>query len=478
MFLDGKIKNILFNASYYLLNVLFPLLTFPYVSRVLGVEGMGSANLVISTATYFSTLASLGIPIYGIREVAKSKDDKKKLNYVVSELLCLNFIGVVVCFILYVIVIQSIPIMKNNSYLYIIASINIILSFFQVDWLFQGLEKFKILAVRSFITKVLAIFLVYSLVTDSGDTSIYIITNVIALSLGNIFNLVTMLKLVKLEYLNLNISKHIKPIIYFSATRLMSTVYTLLDSVILGILTSNYYVGLYSIAIRMIRVITTLISSVTTVFFAETSRLADNDKEKYNGICNSLFSFLMLITIPTVIYTNIFAKELLELFAGQEFNEGVYTLKILSILIFISIVTNFIGVQILYSKGKEKNVLISLAIGAAVCIISNLLLVPTYHQNGSAVSAVLSELSILLVQIIFVIINKFSFDFIFNKNIIKLLTINVFFLLFTSIQYIGLNNEYSALVVIIISSISSIMVYGVLSYLFKEETMRVVLYRK
>ncbi|WP_039990636.1 flippase, partial [Vibrio azureus] len=398
LFEPHKLKNLLFNCSYYLLNILFPLLTYPYVARVLGVDSIGLGNLAISLGTYFSTIASLGIPIYGIREVAKCREDKSKLSYLVSELILINAVGVLVSIVIYAALIMYVDAFREHVFIYMLAGFNLVLSFFQIDWFFQGIEKFKVLMVRNFIVKLVSLIMVYSLISQPSNVGEYVFISLLGLSLANVINLMESRKYVKLTCTNIDLMRHFKYIVFFSSTRIVSTVYTVLDSVILGLLTSNYYVGLYSTAIRLVRVVITIISSITMVFFADTARQKIKESTD-TGRLTDLFIFIFIICAPIAIFLAMFSDLIVVSFAGNEFIDASETLRILSTLIIISIGTNFLGMQVLYARNLEKYVLQSLSIGAVLCICFNLLLTPIYKHNGAAYSTVLAEFGILIYQI-------------------------------------------------------------------------------
>ncbi|MBG9999210.1 flippase [Pseudoalteromonas sp. NSLLW24] len=469
MLTTTKLKNIVFNVVYYLLNVLFPIITYPYITRMLGVENVGTANLVITVSTYFATLASLGIPIYGIREIAKCKGNDKQRDFVVSELLFLNLIAVSISLVLYFITIHNVSFMEDNIVLYYFAGVNVALSLFQIDWFFQGTERFKILAIRNLIVKALSVVLIFLLVDSDDDTDMFVITTVIALTLTNVINIISLLRCVSLKYSNLNLKKHLKPILFFSGTRLVSTIYTLLDSVLLAILSSNYFVGLYTTAIKLIRVLTTAISSVSLVFFADTARLANSSQDEYTANLTSLLMFLLLLVCPSVLFFFVFSYEIITVFAGESFSGAAFTLRILSILIFVSMATNFIGMQILYAKNHERFVFISLSIGACVCVISNLILIPLAKHNGAAISAVLTEFSILMFQVFIVYKNKLiSFKNIKYK-ILKILSINVLFIVFIFIVYLLFKGIDTMWMLILLSTLS-LFSYPIFLIIFKEST--------
>lgn len=456
-----------------MLNILFPLLTYPYITRTLGVEGVGIANIAITVATYFSALASLGIPVYGIREIARCKGDKKKLSYVISELLIINAIGVLVSFTVFLLMIYFFDFFYKDFYIHLLAGVNILLSLFQIDWFFQGTEKFKALATRNLIVKVFSLAFVYLLIKEKGDVTNFVFVSVLGLSLTNIINITSCLRIIKLEHKGLNLKRHLKPVLYFSGTRVVSTVYTVLDSVILGVMTSNYYVGLYSTVMKLVRILTTVIASSTMVFFADASRLANNDE--YSSTLKDLLFFLSLICFPAAIYMCIYATELVVVFAGKDFIHGGVTLKILSLLVIISIGTNFLGMQILYPKNKEADVFKSLSIGATLCIISNLILIPAYKQNGAALSAVIAESGILIYQMIVVFRGKLSSLSGLSQRIKKATIIFIIFGISTlTLKY--LCGSFSSLEIIIASFIVLPPFYLFLLWIFKETVFIKIIY--
>lgn len=412
-------KDLFFNFVYNGLNVAFPLIVFPYVARTLSVEGFGAATLALTTATYFTTIASLGIPIYGVREVARAKQSQQSLNKLVTELLLLNSLGVIVASALFAVSVFFIDSMRAHPLLFIVASINIVLSFFQVDWLFQGVGNFKALAVRGIISKLLALMLLFQFVNDKHDSVGFVLANVISLSFSNLLNIVLSRRLVRLQFRELNFRQHAQSVISFSATRLASSVYTLLDTVMLAILANMYYVAFYAVSIKLIRVLNALINSASGVFFSKLSSI-EAGENLYRNKLELAYCGLLIVTLPTLLGLIIYGSEVIITFAGPQYNESVLAMIVLSPLIVISMLTSFIGVQVLYIHGEERNVANSLFIGATICILANLLLIPQYRHLGAAISTVTAEFFILFYQIYVCIAKGYSLDFFFSKNARKI----------------------------------------------------------
>lgn len=398
-----RLKNVLFNGGYYLVNALFPLLTYPYVTRVLGVEGVGEANIAIAVSAYFCMLASLGIPVYGIREIGRCKGDKGSLDRLVSELILINILGVLVSLGVYVVALFHVELMLGAKYLFLITGINVALGFLQLDWFFQGTEMFKFIAMRNLIVKLFSIVSIYLFLENGSQVDIYLWITVFAGVGANFLNLFYMYKNVSFRVKGIDLRRHVRAVLFFSVNRIASSFYTILDGVVLAVVTNNYYVGLYTTSIKLVRIIGALISSVTIVFFAEISKLVSSEDEGYAGALAEILAILLIFSFPAVGFCMVFSEELIQLFAGEDFLESAGLLEVLASLILVSVLTGFIGMQILYANNMEWVVLVSLMTGATVCLVSNLCLVEEFKAFGAAVSVLLAEVAILCVQLYFVV---------------------------------------------------------------------------
>jgi O-antigen/teichoic acid export membrane protein len=436
MFDKSIIRNYFYNSGLNILNMIFPIISFPYISRILGVEGLGEASFILIFSGYFITLAALGIPIYGIREVAKIKDNKKELNKLFSELFLLNFISMIIFSFIYLLIVYNFSYFEDNIILYLLIGINIIFSFFQIDWLFQGLEDYRIITIRSFIAKLLAFILMLLFVNNKGDVDIYLITNIVAVTGANLFNIFYSRKYINITFQNLNFKRHFESIIYFFSTRIMGTIYTVLDTIILGLLVGNFYVGLYIAAIKLNRTVTSITTSLSAVLLPRSSQYLEDGKDKeYKDVTVKSLYFIILLSSSIALFLFLFAGDIMFLFAGAAFNDAVLTMRILTIIIITVSLSNFTGVQILYPNKKEKVVAKSIAIGAIINLILNLILIPIYKHNGAAIATVIAELAILYYQYTYI---KKTFDFNFDKKRI----VNIFFGIFLCLIIMYILNQF------------------------------------
>ena len=392
-------KNFGLNLIKILTNLFFPLITFPYISRILLPEGIGRITYVQSINNYFLLFINLGIPLYGIREIAKVRNNKLEKSKVFSEIFFLNIITTILGVIVYI-CFYNLNIIKNDKEIFLIFSMVLLFNFLSVDWFFQGIEDYKYITVRTVIVKILSTLSLFIFVKKSSDIYIYSIIVVFSLVGSNFFNIVRALKLVQLKLKGLNIKRHLKGIFIIFSMNLAISIYTNLDSVMLGSYGSKYSLGIYSAASKIIALVMGIVTSLGAVLLPRISNYIEEKKEKdIKQILEKTFSFLLFLIIPSIIGIYFTANEIILLFAGEEYLEATTTLKILSLIILFIGFSNFIGMQILYPRGEEKKVFYSVLVGAIINFSLNLYLIPRYYQNGAAFATCVAEFTVVVIQI-------------------------------------------------------------------------------
>lgn len=459
-------KNFIMNFIKILINLLFPLITFPYISRILLPEGIGRVAFVQSINNYFLLFINLGIPLYGIREIARVRNNGLEKSKVFSEILFLNIfttiIGITFYFIFY-----QLNMITDDREIFLIFSVVLLFNFLSVDWFFQGIEDYKYITVRTIIVKIISFIFLIIFVKEKSDICKYAIIVVFSLIGSNFFNIIRALKLVKLELKGLNIKRHLKGILIIFSMNLAISIYTNLDSVMLGSYGSKYALGIYSAASKMIHLILGIITSLGAVLLPRISNyISEKKEEEIKIILEKTFSFLIALIIPSIIGLYFTGNEIIRLFAGKEYIEAVITLKILSLIILFIGFSNFVGIQILYPRGEEKKVFYSVLIGAIVNFSLNLFLIPKYLQNGAAIATCIAEFMVIVVQIY--LGNKYLNFKIFNLNNFKFIISScIMGVLLYFIQDFKVNILMSLIIKIILGSGSYILVLLIL----KEENL-------
>jgi len=403
------------------MNVVFPLITFPYVSRTLGSDAYGRIAFVGSVISYFSLVASLGIPSYGIRQCAKVRDDTNELSKTVKELLTLNFIFLAITYTVFIFCILAIPRFREDIDLLLIYSAGIILQTAGVEWFYQSIEQYDYITLRNFIFKIIFIILLFSLVHSPQDVRVYCII-IVGGSVGsNILNFLRLQKYVNLRIrYNLDLQKHIRPIFtlffYYAAT----TIYTNLDSVMLGFLTTTKDVGFYNASVKVKNILVGIITALGSVALPRISYyLEHKDSENFNKLVKTSFSCVLFISIPFAIYFVMEAEPVLMFLAGEEYAPAISAMRIITPSIIFIGLGSVTAYQLLIPLGKDRMTLIGAVTGAVVDTVVNFILIPKYKAAGAAWGTLIAEIVVSSMQAIYLrkIVSK-SIDV---SNLMKIL---------------------------------------------------------
>lgn len=446
--------------------IIFPLIIYPYISRILLPEGVGKVALAISIVSYFSMFAQLGIPIYGLRLVAQLRDNRNALTKAVQELFVINMFTTFIAYTTLILAIFCVPQLREEKLLYIIMSSSLILNTIGMEWLFKGLEEYTYITIRSIIFKTIGLILVFLLIRSKSDYIVYGTITIISGYLAFVLNFIYSFKWINLKPLqNYNFKQHLKPILIFFAMACAITVYTNLDTVMLGFMKTNTDVGYYSVAIKIKNVLVGLITALGTVLLPRCSYyIKQNLFNEFKKVSSKAMSFIFVFSVPLLIYFMLFAKYTVLFLFGSDFTGSIIPMQvIMPTLLFIGI-TNLIGYQIMVPLGKENLILYSVIAGGIIDIILNLLLIPRYSATGAALGTVFAELIVLLFQV--VAMKKYVLNNMKNQEYIKIISA-IFLAIVISLYLTKFGNDN--LFAIIISASSFFIVYITVLFLTKEK---------
>ncbi len=378
---NNKIHSIKYNfIMNFLLKIsgmLFPLITYPYVSRILMPEGIGKISFASSIIAYFSMFAVLGVPTYGVKAAARVRDDKEALSRVVHELL---FIMLVMSTTVYVVLGLSLSLIdkfESNKVIILVTSLQIILNVIGVDWLYSGLEQYTYITVRSIIFKFIGMLLMFLLVKEKDDVIVYAAITVFATYGSYLLNFVRLRKFISLKLLgNYNIKRHIKPMLTFFAISIAVSIYTNLDTAMLGFMRTDYDVGIYNTAVKIKTILVTLVASLGTVLLPRLSYyLAHNNVDEFNKSIKKSINVVLFITIPIVVFFEIFCGESILFLSGDGFLDAIVPMRLLLFNVILSALANITGMQILIPSNKEKVYLCGVVSGAVLDFMLNMFLI-------------------------------------------------------------------------------------------------------
>ncbi len=392
--------NFVMNVILTMSSFIFPLITFPYVSRILLPTGTGKVSFATSVVTYFSMFAQLGIPTYGIRACAKVRDNREELSKVVQELLCINLIMSIVSYVVLYMALYAVPRFQEEKALYVLLSFTIILTTIGMEWLYKALEQYTYITIRSVIFKFVALIAMFLLVHEQKDYVIYGGITIFAASASNIMNLINAHKYVDLRPIgNYDFKRHMKPILIFFAMSCATTIYTNLDTVMLGFMSTDTDVGYYNAAVKIKIILVSVVTSLGTVLLPRASYYIQQGKlDEFRRITKKALNFVVLIATPLMIYFIYYAKEGIYFLSGSAYAGAVVPMQVIMPTLLLIGITNILGIQILVPMGREKTVLYSEIAGAIVDIIVNALLIPKYASTGAAIGTLVAEFAVLVVQ--------------------------------------------------------------------------------
>lgn len=386
--------NALLNTIKTVLGIIFPLITFPYVTRVLGVETLGVYTFSASIISYFLLIAALGISTYGIREGTQYRNNQEKFDKFVGELFSINVISTIVSYLLLGICLIIVPKLHDYSAAILILSIEMIMATIGVAWVCNIYEDFLFITIRTLAIQLISLVLTLTLVKNPGDLYIYVIIIVLANSGANLLNFFYIrrkyckFKLTK----NIDWKRHLRPILIIFSTSVAITVYVSSDSTMLGFMTSDYDVGLYGTAVKIYNIMKQVLAALLMVLIPQFSLMfARGEKERSNLLFSKVFNILTLLMLPMTVGLFMLSEEVIRLIAGTDYLGGTDSLRLLSIAVMFSLYAYMYIQCILIPAKKEDVVFKATALSAIVNIGLNFIMIPLWGINAAAITTIIAE---------------------------------------------------------------------------------------
>lgn len=400
------VKNYLYNLSYQILTLIVPIITMPYISRVLGTENVGLFNFFQSIVSYFVLIGCVGMNIYGQREVAFCKNNRFRRTRVFCELQIIRFVTIMLSTVLYYFVI-----IKNStgySNYYAILLIELFAAFFDISWFFQGVEDFRLQAIRNFITKILGLISIFVFVKTEQDLDVYVFFYALTVMVGNVSMWFSLPKYLGRTNIQLfGILKHLGPIFIMFLPQIATSVYAYLDKTMIRVFLEGMEgyteVGYYSQAEKITKIILTVVTSLGLVMLSRVAnRFSAGDIKAVNDYIKKSFKFLFIIAYPATLGLMAISNDMIIWFLGEDYARSAPCMMILSPIILLIGISNIIGTQYLLPTNRMKEYTISVSCGLVVNVVFNSILISRYGCLGAAVATVLAELSVTAVQFVFV----------------------------------------------------------------------------
>ena len=409
-------KNYFYSVSYQILTVIISLVTAPYVSRTLGVKGVGIFSYTNSIVQCFILLGGAGLSLYGQREIAYVQHDREKRDKTFWELVILRTIVVSISLLVYFFTLT-----RQEAYatVFLIMSLEVLASMIEITWFFQGIEDFKKVVIRNFVAKITGVVLIFLFVKSPDDLYIYVICQSVTMFLSTLSTWAYIPKLVgKVEFKKLDIKRHIRPAMILFLPQIATSVYTILDKTMIGLLTGiEEEVGYYEQGQKIVKIVLILVTSLGTVMMPRVANLfKQNQLEQIREHLSKSFRLVFFLSFPMMFGLMSISCNLVPWFFGAGYDKTIPNIVVISPISVIIAFSNIIGVQHLLPLGRQREYTLSVIVGCVVNLVMNLLLIPRFLSIGAAIATVISELSVTGVQIC-CIRKDFNFGQIVIKNV-------------------------------------------------------------
>lgn len=395
-------RNYLYQVLYEILAIVLPLITAPYIARVMGAENLGVFSYSHSVANLFLMIARLGVVNHGSRSIAACQKDNEKLNRVFSEIFSIQAVFGLLVTTVYMVYIALF--VKENQFIFFLQAIFVITALFDIGWLFMGLENFKKTVTRNIVVKIVSLISIFAFVHDRGDLGIYTIISTGSMLLGHLTLWLGLKKVVKFVKPTLSgIRTQLKGCLIMFVPTIAVTIYTVIDKVLLGGLAGETQVGYYDQAAKLVAVPLGFITSFGAVMLPRMSAMEAEGTHGNEGIAIMNKSLVFMVALATAISFGLasVSETLIPVYYGMEFLACIPLLMLISVKLPFMAWANVIRTQCLIPKHRDKEFIISLFVGAAVNVVLNVVLIPKFKAMGAAVATVSSEVAVCLVQSVF-----------------------------------------------------------------------------
>ena len=377
--------------------MLFPLITFPYICRVIEADGIGQINFFQSIISYISLFTCLGIPMYAIREIARDRSDVEQMNRTAMEILLLHSMLTLVGYAIVAILCLTVPQIQVNIPLFLILSLTIFFTAIGCEWFYQGIEDFKYITIRGLIIKTVSVVLLFIFVKSKTDLLYYGCYTVFGVLGGNIFNFFRLRKYIHREniiFSELHIKRHIKPVLKVFSFSVVTSIYLQLNTVLLGFLKNALAVGYFAAATKVMQMLLTMSACLGSVMMPRASHLiAENKEDEFNRLIQKSYDFTLAIALPITIGLIFCAPSLITALCGVKFEHSILPSQIIAPIILMVAISNVFGIQVLFPKGKINIVTLCCGIGAVADLILNLCLIPFFSYIGTSIAYLGAEVA-------------------------------------------------------------------------------------
>ena len=462
--------NAILNGFRSILNILFPVITFPYVSRILSVKGIGIYNFSSSIVSYFLLIAALGINTYSIREGAKLREEKSKITQFASQIFTINMWSTGIAYILLAICLILFSRLHNYLSCILIFSLQIFFTTIGTEWIYQIYEDYSYITIRSIVFQIISLILLFIFVSSPQDYLKYAAITVFSTVGSNVLNFIHARQYCHIHLVwRFNWKVHLGPIIILFFASVANMIYVNSDITLLGLMKNNYVVGIYSVSSKVYQIVKTLISAILIVTVPRLAMLFGKQRMKeYKSILVKLSNVLVLLALPASTGLFMLAREVVLIISGSKYLRAVNSLQILCFAYIFSILAWILSDCVLIPAKREKCVLRSMSESAILNVVINLALIPFWNEDAAAFSTVLAEVCMFIVNYHYA--KDLVKDVFTSKTLLHTFISSIIGCIGIILVCVLCNYSFQSLIIrTIFSVVLSIIMYGAILILLKNE---------
>lgn len=392
-------KNTVYNTIKTVSAIIFPLITFPYISRILLPENIGKINFGSSIVSYFSLIASLGISVYAIRECSSVRDDKEKLSETASQIFSINIITTIIAYVMLGITLLMSSKLADYKSLIVIQSMSILASTLGADWLNSAMEDFRYITLRTVMFQFVSLALMFAFVHKSEDYMLYAIISLISSTGASVMNIWYRRRYCRVRFVkDIRWKRHLTSIIFLFVMLLAQDIFSNVDITMLGAIHGDREVGIYATAYKMANIIAVSLSSIVWVLMPRVSYyFAVGKLDEIRRLLNKTLNIYNTISTPCMLGLFLLSDDIINIIAGNSFSDSAGVLRILSIAhLFNFYGAAFWGNIVLLSSKRESAYTLICCASALMNVVTNFLLIPIFGAKGAAFTTCLCYAMMLI----------------------------------------------------------------------------------
>lgn len=448
-------KNISYQSLYQILTIITPLITAPYLARVLGANQLGVFSYSSSVVAYFTMFAMLGTVNYGTKVIAECYRDRSKLSQVFMSVYVFQLLTCIITFICYIVFVTFMNI--NNKLIFYIQGLSIVACFFNVNWLLYGLEEFGIITTRNIVIKILEVSAILFLVKTDSDLVLYILIMTMGTCVSNAIAFCILRKNnIKIEKVSWqNIKVHIIPNLKLFLPLLAISVYHIMDKTMLGMFSTYTECGYYYNSDKLINIPLCLITGMGIVMLPRVSKLISNgQKHEVTNLLNLTLELVILVGVAVSVGIASISKEFIPFFFGNGYDKCIILTYLFAPVLVIKGIVSTIRMQYLIPYGREKEFLYSVCVGAMANLFLNLILIPQYASLGAVIGTLGAEAIACFFQV---------YKLRTEIRITKILTSSIIYFVFGILLYVTVRSialiDLQVIIKLLIQVIAGSLVY-------------------